>query len=48
MSKHRLMKFQNSLRHQWGKSNQCMKQIENRRIRSKLKKITKKEIKEAV
>jgi len=40
------MKFQNSLRNEWGKSNPCDKQLENQRIRSKLKRIANKEIKE--
>ena len=48
MSKHRHMKFQNSLRNEWGKSNPRHKQIENQRIRSKLKKMINKEIKETI
>ena len=48
MSKHRQMKFQNSLRHAWGKSSPCIKQLENKRIRSKLKRMANKEIKEVV
>jgi len=47
MNKHRQMKFQNGLRNEWGKSNPNNKQIKNQRIRSKLKRITNKEIKEA-
>ena len=48
MNKHRQMKFQNSLRNEWGKSNPRHKQAENQRIRSKLKRIVNKEIKEVI